>query len=79
MDQIMYVAPSIAVSSIVQVVLALVAFALVWLMLKGFDRANDFSFKDWIRDANDDAVSGYLGDRIIAVCILVGLIVSGAL
>ncbi|MBR9780847.1 MAG: hypothetical protein GYB52_20795 [Rhodospirillales bacterium] len=79
MDQIAYVAPSIAASSVVQLVLALIAFVIVRWVLKWLDRIIDFDFKGWISNANDNAVSNYLGYRILAVCILVGLIVSGSL
>lgn len=79
MEQIMYVAPSIAVSSIVQFVLALLGFFIVRLALKWLDRVIGFDFKGWISNADAHAVSNYLGFRILAVCILVGLIVSGSL
>ncbi|MBL4839690.1 MAG: hypothetical protein JKY47_02530 [Thalassospira sp.] len=79
MDQIAYVAPSIAAASVVQLVLALIAFVIVRWVLKWLDRIIDFDFKGWISNANDNAVSNYLGYRILAVCILVGLIVSGSL
>jgi small-conductance mechanosensitive channel len=79
MDQIAYVAPSIAAASVVQLVLALIAFVIVRWVLKWLDRIIDFDFKGWISNAEDDAVSRYLGFRILAVCLLVGLIVSGSL
>lgn len=79
MDQIAYVAPSILASTTVQLFLALIAFLIVRLVLKWLDRIIDFDFKGWISNANDDAISNYLGYRILAVCLLVGLIVSGSL
>jgi hypothetical protein len=79
MDQIMYVLPSVVVSMVVQFFLAVAAFFLVRLSLKWLDRIIGFDFKEWISNADHMAVSHYLSYRILAVCILVGLIVSGSL
>jgi hypothetical protein len=77
--QIAYVLPPAVISAIIQIFLALVAFLLTRWMLKGLDNRIKFDFKKWISNASDMAVSNYLSFRILAVCILVGLIVSGSL
>tara|TARA_A100000171_G_scaffold6710_2_gene5237 strand:+ start:40077 stop:40316 length:240 start_codon:yes stop_codon:yes gene_type:complete len=79
MDQLAYVLPPAVISALIQIGLALLAFLLSRWMLKRLDLRIDFNFKEWISNADDNAVSNYLGYRILAVCILVGLIVSGSL
>lgn len=62
-------------SAVVNPLWAAGAFFLAWGCLRLLDLAMGFSFKGWITNATDNAVATYLGFRILAVCILVGLIV----
>lgn len=77
--QIAYVLPPAVVSACIQIVLALIAFLVARWMLKGLDKRTGFDFKRWISNAEDLPVSIYVSARILAVCHLLGLIVSGSL
>lgn len=66
----------IGMSVALKIVLALIAFAGARLALLFLDRKLRFDFKNWLGKANDQAVSVYFGLRILAVCILFGLIIS---
>lgn len=55
---------------------ALAAFFIARAGLAHLDKRLGFSFKEWLGNASPEAVSLYLGLRILAVCLLVGLIVS---
>ncbi len=66
----------IGLSVALKIVLALIAFAGARLALLFLDRKLRFDFKKWVGKANDQAVALYFGLRILAVCILFGLIIS---
>ena len=54
---------------------ALTAFVIARLALRNLDKASGFDFKHWINNTDENSKSIYLGSRIIAVCILFGLII----
>jgi len=66
----------IGVSVALKIVLALIAFAGARFSLLFLDRRLRFDFKNWLGQANDQAVALYFGLRILAICILFGLIIS---
>lgn len=55
---------------------AVAAFFIARMCLIILDRSNGFNFKRWLTNASDSAVAVYLGFRILAICLLVGLIVQ---
>ena len=57
-----------------KILTALIAFVIVRLTLSNLDKVVGFDFKDWIEDADDNAKATYLGARIIAICLLFGVI-----
>lgn len=54
---------------------ALIAFVISRIALANLDKAVGFDFKEWIKNASDQAVGIYLGARIIAICLLFALII----
>jgi len=60
----------IAAGFLLKLVSALVAFVIARFALNNLDKAIGFNFKKWISHANDQAVSIYLGARILAICLL---------
>lgn len=56
--------------------LALVAAVLARALLCYFDKKINFNFNDWFIKANDQNKTIYLSARIIAICLLVGLVIS---
>ena len=55
---------------------AMIAFFAARLSLSSLDKRTHFDFKSWIRRADDQAISIYLGCRILAICILFGWVIS---
>ena len=56
--------------------LALFAAILARGLLYYFDKKINFNFKDWFLNANDQNKAIYLSARIIAICLLVGIVIS---
>lgn len=77
--QIAYVLPPAVFSACIQIILALIAFLVARWMLKGLDKRIGFDFKGWMSNADDLSISVYVSARILAICLLLGLIVSGSL
>lgn len=78
-------------SFVLTVVRSMVALSLLWVLLRFFDRAVDFSFSRWLAqvsggatgeegasksEGNPTAVAMYLGARFIGACLLFGLLFS---
>ena len=74
-------------SFILTVVRSVVALTMLWVLLRFFDRAVDFSFTQWMSkvggggdegegEGNPTAVAMYLGARFIGACLLFGLLFS---
>jgi hypothetical protein len=79
-------------SFVLTVLRAVVALALLWGLLRVFDRSLGFSFSNWLtrvsggngggdeknnnEDENPRAVAMYLGARFVGACILFGLLFS---
>ena len=66
----------IIVSFLLKLFGAAVAFIIARLALHNLDKATGFDFKEWIKSADDKAISLYLAGRIIAICILFALILA---
>lgn len=56
--------------------LALFAAILARGLLYYFDKKIKFNFNEWFLNANDQNKAIYLSARIIAVCLLVGVVIS---
>lgn len=54
---------------------ALFGFVLVWALLRALDVVGGVNFGKWLRETSDENRARYYANRILAVCILVGLIV----
>ena len=78
-------------SFVLTVMRAVVALALLWGLLRVFDRSLGFSFNNWLtrvsggngggdekheEGENSKAVAMYLGARFVGACILFGLLFS---
>lgn len=64
-------------SGVYQLVMAIIAILMVWLLLRLLDVALGFRFRDWLQEnQNDTAIGIYLGLRFLGACILVGLLFS---
>lgn len=66
----------IITSAGLKLALAAAAFAAAWWSLRLFDRRQDFDFKHWLETADEQGRGIYFGFRILAICILFGLIIS---
>lgn len=69
----------ILTSSLLTLVMAMIAGALLWVALRFLDYLVGFNFGDWInraKRANHIAVAVYLGARFVGACLLVGLLFS---
>lgn len=67
----------ILISTALKLSLAVAAMIGVIFALRRFDSLCGFQFKEWIQNADDSAIASYLGLRVLAVCILLGLVISG--
>lgn len=65
---------TIAIGFMLKLASALIAFLIARLALRNLDKAAGFDFKEWINNADDHAKGMYFGARIIAVCLLFGII-----
>lgn len=54
----------------------IIGFMLIWLALRGLDKLSGIDFKKKVGELDGTALSIYLGARIIAFAIFVGLGVS---
>lgn len=67
----------IITSSLLTLVMSLIAVFLVWGCLRVLDILTGFDFRKWVQgDKNDIAVAIYLGSRFIGACLLVGMLFS---
>lgn len=67
----------IITSSLLTLVMAIVAVFMTWGCLRVLDILTGFDFRSWVQsDKNDIAVAIYLGARFIGACLLVGMLFS---
>jgi len=67
----------ILTSIIAKLVVAVAAYIVIRLVLRQLDRSAQIYFSDWYHDADPKSRAIYFGCRIIAICLLFGLILSG--
>lgn len=68
----------IATSSALTLMWAILAMAMVWGLLRLFDRVSGFDPKETLRGIRNHemAAAVYLGMRFLGACLLVGLVLS---
>lgn len=64
-------------ATLYKLVLACVAFVGVLIGLRYLDRLAGLNFKNRLNNASDTALSIYLGLRVLAMCYLIGSVISG--
>ena len=65
-------------STLLDVVMLVIAFLAVWLMLRFLDHVTGFDFRTWLQEGkcshgHNTAIAIYLAGRLVGVCLLVGL------
>ena len=55
---------------------ALIAFLMIWGLLRVLDKVTGVNFKDRLEKLDDMSFAVYTGARLIAFCLLVGMIMS---
>jgi hypothetical protein len=63
-------------SMVMKLILAVLAFAGMRFTLWKLDSLAGFDFREWLRNASDIGKGIYLAGRILAVCILLGIILA---
>lgn len=67
----------IIIGSLLKLIMASIALLAVMFGLSWFDKRTKLSFTSWMKGATDETRAIYYGFRILAVCLLFGLVISG--